>query len=97
MNCCVDSVTRAGQLLFKNSHTFCAPNEVTVAEIFVGVTSCKSGILWVWPTLISMNNSFEILGAICGADCLEKNPFRKFKEPFPNLGKPSLLELPIEN
>ena len=37
-----------------------------------------------------MKISFEILGAICGADCLEKNPFRKFKGPFPNLGKPSL-------
>ena len=71
-------------------------NEETVAEIFVGVISYKSGIFWVWATLLSMEISFKMLDAICGVTCLEKNPFPKFKRRFPDLGK-TLLDLPIEN
>ena len=55
--CKTSSVRRAGQLLFKNSHIFWASNEVTVAEIFLGVISCKSGIFWVLETLLSMETS----------------------------------------
>ena len=38
-----------------------------------------------------METSFEILGAICGVNGLEKNHFLKFKGPFP--GNQSLLGL----
>ena len=43
-----------------------------------------------------MEMSFKMLDAICGVTCLEKNPFPKFKRRFPDLGKTSLLDLPIE-
>ena len=38
-----------------------------------------------------MEISFEILDAICGVNCFEKNNSLKFKGLFP--GKPSLLGL----
>lgn len=62
-----------------------------VTETFVGVYSCKSGIFWGRKILLSMETSFEILGAICGVNGLEKNHFLKFKGPFP--GNQSLLGL----
>ena len=94
--CRTSSVRSAGQLLFKNLHIFWAPNEVMVAEIFVVLISYKSGIFWAWVTFFLMEISCETLDAVSGANCSEKNPFPKFKGPFPELVKPSLLDLPVE-